>query len=94
MAAAEPDLESRPPPIWVAALETGVVTIGTVVVGYWLRPQDPFFVDSTFSWSAGTAGVVHLREADCSVGFPGGLSSCASFSSTPRGPMWPPSGVG
>jgi polysaccharide biosynthesis protein PelD len=52
MAAAEPDLEARPPPIWLAALETGAVTIGTVALGYWLRPEDPFFTDSSFSWSA------------------------------------------
>jgi polysaccharide biosynthesis protein PelD len=52
MAAAEPDMEARPPPVWLAALETGVVTIGTVVVGYWLRPEDPFFTSSNFSWSA------------------------------------------
>jgi polysaccharide biosynthesis protein PelD len=51
-AAAEPDIEARPPPVWLAALETGAVTIGTVMLGYWLRPDDPFFIDSTFTWSA------------------------------------------
>ncbi len=50
-AAAEPELEARPPPVWLAAIETGVVTIGTVIIGYWLRPEDPFFTKETFSWS-------------------------------------------
>jgi polysaccharide biosynthesis protein PelD len=52
MAVAEPEMESSPPPVWLAALETGVVTVGTVVVGYWLRPEDPFFTRANFSWSA------------------------------------------
>ena len=52
MAAAEGEGEARPPPVWLAALETGAVTVGTVLAGYWLRPDDPFFTSANFSWSA------------------------------------------
>jgi polysaccharide biosynthesis protein PelD len=51
-ASGEGDVEAKPPPVWLAALETGAVTIGTVFFGYWLRPEDPFFIDSPFSWAA------------------------------------------
>jgi hypothetical protein len=61
MAAAEPEFDAlQAPPPWLATLETAAVTVGTVLLGSWLRPGDPFFVRG-FSWSALAPLLMGLR---------------------------------
>jgi hypothetical protein len=61
MAAAEPEFDAlRAPPPWLAAVETGAVTVGTTLIGYWLRPRDPFFLHG-FTWSVMAPIVMGLR---------------------------------
>jgi hypothetical protein len=61
MASAEPEFDAlRAPPPWLAALETAAVAVGTSLIGYWLRPRDPFFLHG-FSWSAMAPILMGLR---------------------------------
>lgn len=52
---------SKPPPEWVAALETVGASAVTLLVGAWLRPADPFFLKEAFSWPALAPIVMGLR---------------------------------
>jgi hypothetical protein len=62
MAAGTPELEGvKPPPIWLAVVETGAVTVGTALAGYWIQPGDPFFLHDSFSWTALAPMLMGLR---------------------------------
>jgi hypothetical protein len=43
-------MDSKPPAPVVAVLETLGATAGTVLIGHWLRPHDPFLVHEPFCW--------------------------------------------
>ncbi len=53
--------DPRPPPRWVAVVETTVFTGGIALLGYGLHPDDPFFLKSPFAWSAVAPFLVGLR---------------------------------
>jgi hypothetical protein len=51
----------RPPPRWLAIVETAILTGGIVLLGYALHPDDPFFLKSPFVWCAAAPLLVGLR---------------------------------
>lgn len=51
----------RPPPRWLAMVETSILTGGIVLLGYALHPDDPFFLKSPFVWCAAAPLLVGLR---------------------------------
>jgi polysaccharide biosynthesis protein PelD len=46
---------------WMAWLETALVSLLALAIGYWVRPQDPFFIQSEFPWPLLAPILVSLR---------------------------------
>ncbi len=46
---------------WLAWVETAVLTLSVPMLGRWLRPEDPFLLGGTFSWSCLAVLLVALR---------------------------------
>jgi len=63
----------RPPPRWLAAVESTIVTGGIALLGYGLHSDDPFFLKTSFAWSAVAPLLVGLRYGFL-YGFASGLT--------------------
>lgn len=62
------------PAAWRIALETAIATVLVPLLGQWLRPHDPFFMDTTFPWSALAPLLLGLRH-----GAAAGLASSSAL---------------
>lgn len=59
-----PDIHGQlpePAPTWLKITESAVITAAVPLLGYWLSPQDPFFVDADFPWLMLAPLLVGLR---------------------------------
>jgi hypothetical protein len=65
----------RPVPAWVVAVETVLLALGVPLLGKWLNPADPFFVQAPVSWALLAPMLAGLRH-----GFMSGFSCGALMS--------------
>ncbi|MGB1108785.1 MAG: PelD GGDEF domain-containing protein [Gammaproteobacteria bacterium] len=59
-----PDLHGQlpePAPTWLKITESAVITAAVPLLGYWLSPLDPFFVEADFPWLMLAPLLVGLR---------------------------------